>query len=483
MIWYKKIFYVLGILFFIFSGLALAPMAVDFCLGHDFPIEFLISSIFCCFLGGVLFFSCKFSESQVPDAREKILIILLSWISFPILGSLPFFLSSLQMSFVDSVFETTLLLTTTGSGVIYDTRSLSEGFLLWRSLLQLFGGIAFAASFIYIFPHLKSIYTPTFNEAGRSNYAFLSQIKTILLVYLSLAVMSSFLFVGTGISALDSICYSFSALSTGGAIPDNTYDISGISQRVSWILPVLMLIGGCPIVFITGLFSEGIGVFKNRQFICYVSLVFLLVMLLFALMSFPSTSSALDTLKRSFFMVTSSVTTTGIGLSASDAPDSFVNALLYIINFIGGCSGSCSGGIKIFRLMIMFQLIKSYLIRIVSTNVVHVPTYAGKKLEETDVTGLFSYFICYAVIAIVFSTALTFFEMELGKSFGAVMTCLNNNGPFFDLHRATALEMANLGIAAKIILTLSMIAGRVDFIPLFMVMLKPFWGKKFENFQ
>ncbi|MDR3180267.1 MAG: hypothetical protein LBT70_05240 [Holosporaceae bacterium] len=477
MIRYEKIFYVLGILFFIFSGLTLLPMAVDFCVGHDFPTEFLVSGIFCCFLGGILFFSCKFSEDQAPNGREKILIILLSWISLPILASLPFFLSSLQMSFVDSVFETTLLLTTTGPGVIYDIRSLSEGFLLWRGLLQLFGGVAFTASFIYVFPHLKSIYSPTFNEGCGSNYAFLSQIKIILVVYLSLALMSSFLFVGTGISALDSICYSFSALSTGGAIPDNTYDISGISQRVSWILPILMFIGGCPIAFVAGLFSEGVSAFKNRQFICYLSLVFLGVMLLFALMSFPATSSILDTLKRSFFMAVSSATTTGIGLSASDAPDSFVNALLYAINFIGGCSGSCSGGVKIFRLMIMFQLIKSYLIRIVRINAVHVPTYAGKKLEEIDVTGLFSYFICYAAIAVVFSIVLTFLEMEPGKSFGAVMTCLNNNGPFFGLHRATALEMDNLGMAAKIILTFSMIAGRVDFIPLFMVMLKPFWGR------
>jgi trk system potassium uptake protein TrkH len=475
MIRYEKIFYVLGILFFIFSGLALIPIIVDCCLGNDFPTEFVVDSIFSCFLGGVLFFSGRFFEIQEPNAREKILIILISWIVLPILAGLPFFLSSLQMSFTDSIFEAILLLTTTGSGAIYDTRSLSEGFLLWRSLLQLFGGVSFIASFVCVFPHLKSIYAPIFEVSGR--YSFLGQVKAILLIYLALAFVSTFLFAGTGMSALDSLCYSFSALSTGGAIPDNTFDISGISLRVSWILPILMLIGGCPVAFVTGLFSEGVSAFKNRQFICYLCLVFLLVLLLFTQMSFPTTSSVLENLKRSFFLAISSITTTGVGLNASEAPDSFANALLYVTNFIGGCSGSCSGGIKIFRLMVMFLLIKSYLMRIVRTNAVYVPTYAGKRLEEADVTGLFSYFICYATIAVVFSITLSFFEMELGKSFGAVVTCMNNNGPFFDLHRATALEMANLGVVSKIILTAAMITGRIDFIPLFMVMLRPFWKK------
>lgn len=476
MILYKKVFYALGILFFILSGLMIIPAVVDFSLKNDTCTEFIVCCIFCCFLGGVLFFSGKSDEYPEANTKEKILIILFSWITLPILSALPFFLSSLQMSFVDSIFEATSAITTTGASVFYDTQNLSEGFLLWRSLLQLFGGIFFMASFVYIFPNFKSIYLI---EDSRS-CDFLYQIKTIIFVYLSLSFISSFLFVGSGIPAITSICYSFSSISTGGAIPDNSYDLSGIPHLINWMLSLLMLVGGLPVAFICELHSKGTSAFKNKQVLCYLSIVFALVILLFmSSMSFHSLVhlDAFNSLEKSFFVVISSITTTGITLNSSETFGTFVDTVLYVINFIGGCLGSCSGGIKVLRLMIVFLLLKSYLIRIIKTNVVYVPTYSGKRLEEIDTTGLFSYFLCYATLVIIFSLILSFFEMDFGKSFGAVLTCMNNNGPFFDLHRATSSEIVKLTSETKTILSLSMIAGRIDFIPLFLIMAKAFWKK------
>lgn len=477
MISYRNVFYILGILFFIFSGLMLIPAVVDLCLQNDTCSCFVISSLFCCFFAGLLFFSSNSDEKILLNIKEKILTVLLAWITIPVLSSIPIVLSSSNISFINCLFEAASALTTTGSTVIYDIKSISDGISIWRAILQFTGGICFIVSCLYVFRDLKYSYTNAFEKSNSSN--IIQQIKNLILVYLALITFSSFLLIGSGLSAIDSICYTLSSISSGGSISDNSYNIAEISHRINWILSILMFIGGCSTGFINNLIHEGTSAFNNKQFICYTSIILTLTILL--AIHIASTSlihtDILEDLEKSFLIITSSITTTGLPIASSEIFGNFIDTILYIVNFIGGCSGSCTGGIKIFRIIILYLLIKNYFMRITKTKAIYIPSYGGKRLGEADVTSILSYFVCYAILALIFTIALSFSEMDFGRAFGAVATTMNNNGPFFGLHKATPMQILELSSFTKYILISAMIAGRVEFVLFFMVTIKSFWKK------
>ncbi|MDR3151289.1 MAG: hypothetical protein LBT67_00355 [Holosporaceae bacterium] len=479
MISWRNISCALGVLLFALSGLMLIPAMVDVFQGSDTYAYFIISGVFCCFLGGIFYFSCRPEGNIDFSPRDCVLALLFSWFSIPPLAALPFLLSPFQLSPANCLFEATSLFTTTGATVICDVKNFSDGFLLWRSLLQMFGGIFFMISCVYVFPRIKSIhvFSPERLVSGNNMDMGMCQLKEILAIYLSLSFIASLLFISQGTPALDSLCYSFSALSTGGAIPDD--GCAENLREMIWLLPILMFIGGCPMSLAANLFTRKSNIRDNSQFRYYsISLLVLIVLLcLYAFFLLPHHSAILEIFGKIFFLTISSVTTTGIGLDASGDFDQFLTAALYVLGFVGGCYGSCSGGIKIFRFIIVFRLIRSYFVRATRRNAVCVSAYAGDRLTEIDATELISYFSCYAILALLFSLLLVADGMNFGDAVGAVMTSMNNNGPFLGLQRATPSEIAAFTATSKAIFALSMIAGRVGFILFIMVVTKSFWRK------
>ncbi|MDR0678435.1 MAG: hypothetical protein LBF44_02770 [Holosporaceae bacterium] len=476
MISYGKIFYTMGIILFILATAMIIPVIVDFCLINDTYLCFTISGVFCCFIGGLLFFSNKSDENITLNLKEKILVVLFSWIGVPIISSLPLIMASLNISYMDCIFEMISALTTTGATIIFNTKILSEGLLLWRSLLQLLGGVGFIISCLYVF---SDFLNPTLFEYNNysKNLTLSRQLKIIICLYSIFSLISLFMLIGSGISAIDAMQYSLGAISSGGILISEI-NCSATSPMILVILSILMFTSGISITFIKNLSSNGFCALRDQQFICYVFIIMVCIVLFSIYAVLFADVSIWEGIKIAVLTVTSSISTTGITVQFPESlSTTFTNAFVYIMNFCGGCSGSCTGGIKIFRLIMTFLLIKSYLIRLIKTNIIYVPTYAGNRLDETYVTGLFSYFLCYLSFAISMSLALSISDLDFSKAFSAVLTSMNNNGPFFGLHRATVMEISNLSSFAKITLMMSMIAGRVEFIPFLMIFLRHFWKK------
>jgi trk system potassium uptake protein TrkH len=465
----------MGLIFLVLAAAMIIPAMVDLCFEQNTSFSFLISAMFCCFLGGLLFFSNQSGENIILNLNEKVCTVLFSWISVPVLASLPLIVSAQEISLVDCFFEMTSALTTSGATTILDIKSFSEGVLLWRSLLQLIGGIGFIISCLCVFSNFLIPISFEHNNYSR-NLSPLNLIKIISATYFIVATIGSFILIGSGVSPIESISYSLDAISSGGAlISDVNY--SAASPQILWTLSLLMFISGVSVTFIKNLNSNGFSAFLDQQFICYTSIVILGTAIFSIYIMSSSDATLWDSIQMALLTTTSSITTTGVSLRLSESFSPSIDAFLYVLNFCGGCSGSCTGGVKIFRWMITFLLLKSYLIRLVKVNAICVPTYAGRRLNEMDVTGLFSYFFCYIVFAVLASFALTFSDFDFGKAFNAVVTTINNNGPFFGLHKATVAEIAELSPFTKIILIISMIAGRIEFISFLMVLMKSFWKK------
>jgi trk system potassium uptake protein TrkH len=472
-----KIFCATGMVLFILAGITVIPAAVDLYLARNTASCFIVSGIFCCFLGGLMFLPNRAETATATGPREKILIVLLSWIIVPIIAALPFVLSSdIDFSTLDCIFEVMSALTTTGATIVADISRLSEGLLLWRSLLQLFGAVGFIISCLCVFSDFT---VPGATEdMGRPGNMFPSRrMKIALLSYPAAVIVGSFLLTGSGISPTDSLCCALDALSGGGILISDV-NFSARSEAALPILSLLMFMGGMPLMAPGTSGSAGFHLFKDRQFICYIAIVGVGVAALFARMLYFSDISAGESLKTAMAAVISALTTTGMKVRLAESFSPFIDSCLYVSSFCGGCYGSCTGGVKILRLMVMFSLIRGYLIRLTKPNAFFIPACGGRQTGEKDATGLLSYFMCCLMFALVMSLSLTAAPgFDFGKAFGAVMTSINSNGPFFGLHRATAAEIIELPGFVKAVLIASMAAGRIEFISFLVILIRPFWKK------
>ena len=477
MIAYRNIFYVVAIFFFVFSGLMLFPAIVDFCLSDEAAFGFLTVAFFGIFFGGLLFFSCDAQRRVVLNNREKILAVLLFWLVIPVFSALPYYISSFNISFSDALFETVSALSTAGCDTLPNLKSFSVGFALWKILLQLGGGIFFILSCIYVFYELKDRENELSNVQSTDRDIVL-RLKSVLSIYLSMAIVGMLFMIHAGATPLDAFGYSVAAITTSGINFGNSADSGDFLQNISWILILLTFIGGCSIGTMQNFGKKGFSILKDRQFMIYFSIVLALGFFLTIYFSLHSTNEEdlSEIIKKAFLAAVSSITTTGIYEQSQETSGNFATSLLYITNFIGGCSGNCTGGVKIFRIITIFFVLKSYFMKIAHSRKVYVPIYNGRKLNETYSVSLLGHFACYTVLAVIFSLLLSS-DMEFGRAFGASITAMNSNGPFIDLHRATAAELVALSPWAKIVLIFAMISGRVEFVLFFIILLKTFWRR------
>lgn len=468
MISFQKLSYMEGILLFIFSWVMCIPLLIDLSTNNtDGCYSFSLGIISCCFIAGVFFFATKKPDTFQLNLREKFIFIVGNWLIFPLIAALPFLLSVMNISSIDALFETASAVTAAGSSLITNIDDLTEGFIFWRSFLQLIGCIFFIISNLFLFSDLSELIIPHLTiNSDRDTVMKLT--KIVCSLYFGLTFISSLVLIGNGLQPLEACCFSFAAISGGGLSAQEGYIAD--SNILNFIMISLMFLSGISVAFFKNLIEHS--EVKDFQLRFYISII--CVATLISVLSAGNLQNFATNIYRSLFNVVSALTTNGMTIEGADG---FSNSFMYLLNFLGGCFGSGTGGIKILRCIIVFALIKGYLSKVVNPNALYIPTYNGQKIETSHLSGLFVYFSCYICLALILSSCLTISDFGFTKSFGAVLTSMNNNGPYFGLTKALPTELATITLSGKITLILSMIAGRLEFVPLFIVPLRSFWKK------
>lgn len=468
MISFQKLSYMEGILLFIFSGIMCVPLVIDLSSNNiDGYYSFSLGIVACCFLAGVFFFATDKPDTFQLNLREKFVFIVGNWLIFPLVAALPFLMSVMNVSSIDALFETTSAVTAAGASLLPDIDELTTGFIFWRSFLQLIGCVFFIISNLFLFSDLSELIIPhlTINS---DRDTVLGLTKIVFSLYFGVAFIASLMLIGNGLQPLESCCFSFAAISGGGLSAQDGY-ISD-NNVLNFVMISLMFLSGISVVFFRNIIERS--EVKDTQLRFYVGIVF--VATLISALSGGNLHNFANDIHKSLFNVLSAITTNGMTIEGTD---SFSNSFMYLLNFLGGCFGSGTGGIKILRCIVVFTLIKSYLSKVINPNALYIPTYNGQKIETSHLSGLFVYFSCYMCLALILSGCLTISDFGFTKSFGAVLTSMNNNGPYFGLTKASPAELATVTLGGKITLMLSMIAGRLEFVPLFIVPLRSFWKK------
>ena len=479
---FRSILYILGLLLCIEAVAMIIPLFVDLIYSNDDWQQFFYSSIITFFIGLVLFFSFKRKKIKI-DVRQAFVLTLFSWLLIAFFGSIPFIYVSTFLSYTDAFFESVSGITTTGATVINNLDSLSEGILIWRALLQWFGGIGIIVLAIAILPTLQiggmQLLHMEHDDPYEKTLPKINQfVLEIFALYIFLSIFCAILYYFAGMSGFDSIIHAMTTISTGGFSSHDKSFAYFNSSNIEIISVIFMIMGSLPfVVYLHFLHGQKSLIVKDEQiklfFIILLLIIFLTTIWLIYSRSMPVNIS----IRLAFFNITSILTGTGYTTDNYSTWGSFGLVIMLIIMFIGGCAGSTTGGIKIFRLQLLFRGAKAQIKKLTHPHAVLLMRFNGKTVTENTYNSIMGFFFMYIFIFILSSISLSFFNLDFLTSFSAAASAISNVGPGIGSIIGPNGNYSSLNNGAKWILSITMLIGRLEIFTILVLLSIAFWKK------
>ncbi len=477
---FRSILNILGLLLCIEAFAMLIPMFFDILYKNNDWVQFFYTSLITFFIGIILFISFRKKNIKL-GIRQAFVLTISSWIVISLFGSLPFIYTSSSLSYTDAFFESVSGITTTGSTVIYNLENLSEGILIWRSLLQWFGGIGIIVLAMAILPTLQiggmqllhmehdDPYEKTIPKVNRF-------VLEIFLLYVFLSIICGLLYFFNGMSFFDSTIHAMTTISTGGFSNYNESFAYFDSFKIEIISVIFMLIGSLPFVlYLQFLHKQKKSFIKDDQIKLFFVILFIIVFLTTLWLFRNQSTDILSSFRISLFNITSILTGTGYTSSNFSNWGSFGNVIMIIIMFIGGCAGSTTGGIKIFRLQILFRGAINQIKKLTQPHAVLVMRFNGNPVNENTYNSVMGFFFMYIFLFIISAISLSFFDMDFLTAFSAAASAISNVGPGLGDIVGPAGNYFLLDNGAKWILSLTMIIGRLEIFTVLVLLSINFW--------
>ena len=475
---------VLNVLGFLYVGLATAmliPAIVDVARDNPDWQAFVVSALLTGLIGMLLSLAVGGSLQDGLDTRQTFVLTTLSWATLPAFGALPFLW--LGIGYTDAVFEAVSGFTTTGSTILTQLDTLPPGLLVWRSLMQWMGGVGIIVMAILLLPFLRIGGMQLFqSESSDRSEKIVSRsvelIRLIGLAYLFLTVLCLLFYLATGMEMFDAFNHALTTIATGGY---STHDESFgffTNPAAGWVAVTFMIIGGLPFVLIVqALRGQPLKLWQDPQvrallgFLALVSLT--LTVYLGVKMGFPFDEALL----KSTFNVVSIVTGTGYALGDFTQWGPPVVGIALLLMFVGGCTGSTTGGIKVFRFLVFFGTVRAHLRRMVRPHRVTSEEYGGTRLTPELSFSVLAFLVVYMGSVGIITLALSFFDLELVTALSAAATSVGNVGPGLGPVIGPSGNFAPLPEGAKWILSFAMLLGRLELFTVLVLLDPDFWSR------
>ncbi len=478
----RTVLFLLGILLSLIAALMLAPLSLDYFFyeGHHWQ-EFAVSSFICGLAGTLLFVSNQPHHAIALGVREAFLFTTTLWIVGSLVSSLPFYFSSLHIVFTDALFEATSALTTTGATILIGLDSMPKSILLWRAMLQWLGGIGIIVMAMIIFPILRiggmHLFRSEFSDRSEKILPRVSQIATgIFAVYSTLTLLCLFFLYMAGMDFFNAVCHSMATLSTGGLSTRDTSIQAFHSWQIELVLMVFMTLGGGTLIlYVKAWQKDAQSLIRDPQYRVYL-ITLLLSGTLLSLWHFSMNNvTFLVALRQGFFSVISITTTTGFFIADYTVWGSFPGMLMVILGMIGGCTGSTSGGIKIFRVQIFFSFALSHLRQLRRVHGVYIPTFKGQKLSENISLSIFIFMTLYIMCTFILALILSFFDLDFTTAFTGAVGAMSNLGVGVGKVIGPSGSFSSLTMGPKLGLMIGMLLGRLELLTILVLFLPSFW--------
>lgn len=481
----RPVFHVLGALLVILSLAMLLPALLDLWdQNYKGARAFLFSAAITLFSGGTLYLSSHQKKAQL-NVRQTFLVTTVVWFGVALFGALPFRLGDFNLTLVDALFESVSGITTTGSTVVTGLDNLPRGFLIWRALLQWLGGVGIIVMAVSLLPLLQVGGMQMFRAEGfEQSDKILPRAKeiafSVLLVYIGITILGALLlrFSSASMSSFDAIAHAMTAVATGGF---STHDQSISyfeSFAVDIVIWLLMLLGSLPfMMLLAAVYSRFSRITIESQARVFLLMIALLgVFMAWWLMKQGIAENWLTALRLGFFNTTSIVTGTGFATQDYSSWGSLSQMLFLAIMFIGGCAGSTTCGIKIFRFQILFATAYNQLRQLVEPRGIFVARYEGRPISE-DITKsvlgfIFLFLISFVSLALLLGLVT---DLDFIALISTAATALCNVGPAIGSPVGPAGNFSSLSDAAKLIMAFGMMLGRLEIYSILILLLPNYW--------
>lgn len=483
MIHYRAIFLFIGWLLLILGMAMMLPLLFEYILKGSDQKAYAFSSVISLFSGGLLVSSNQGEQDLHIGRRDTFLLTFLSWIVMVAFAALPFLLSNTRFTITHAFFESVSGMTTTGATVLTHLDTLSPGILVWRCVLQWLGGIGIVVMALTVMTDLRIggmelFHSESPDQAEKLFPRIRQTTSSILYSYIGITIAGIFCLYAMGLSILDAVCHTLSALSTGGFA---NYDLSiGYYNNLSLevVLTLLMIVGGCTQLLLARVWIGKYEAFcQDSQLQAYLKILLFIVLTIALWRVLTSQNPSLAIVVHTLFNVTSVMTTTGFCSGDYTTWGPFAVILFFILPFIGGCTGSTTGGLKIFRLQVIVAVIVVQLKKLRRPHGIFLPKFQGKELSSSLIQSVAGFVVLFFFSCLVLSLVLGFLGLDFMTALSSACSMITNLGPGLGDIVGPHGTYAHLSTGVKWCLMLGMLLGRLELFTLYILFLPSFWRK------
>jgi len=475
----RIVFHILGWVVCWVGAMLFIPTAIDLVYSNVDWEVFAQAAALTCFVGVATILSTYSPGALTLNFRQAYLVIILAWIVVALFGALPFL--GVGVGITDAVFETMSGITTTGSTVLTGLDTLPPGILLWRAILQWIGGIGIIAIAVLILPFLRVGGMQLFkieSSAAPEDKAS-SMLGTLFLlggVYVGLTAACGIVFYLFGMTGFDAVTHAMATLSTGGY---STHDASfGYFKeaRIHWAATIFMISGAIPfLLYVKVVLGDVRSIVTDAQVKGFLAFLAISSVAMAYWLTTQRDISVFDALTLTSFNITSVVTTTGFVSDDYTAWGPGAVGAFLVLMFVGGCSGSTSGAIKIYRYQVLFIFVRAHIKRLFSPSRILPLKYNGRVLPSDVPLSVLAFLAVFVATITVFTVVLGFLGLDFITAYSASVTAITNVGPGAGTIIGPAGNFKALPYEAKWVLSFAMLAGRLEVLVLLVAFDRDFW--------
>lgn len=426
-----------------------------------------------------------FKDLKVKSLSNKdgFMLVSLSWIAASLIGALPFYFTDVTPSFADAFFETISGFSTTGASILTNIEAVPKSILFWRSLTHWLGGMGIVVLTVAILPLLGigGLQLIKAEAPGPSVDKITPRIaetaKYLWYVYIGFTIVETILLLFGGMDLFDAVTHSFGTVATGGYSTKNASLMTFNSAYIDAVITIFMVLAGVNFTLHYRLMTgNGIQLFKNTELKAYLLIFFGATIIITGDLAYHSYDTIAESLRFASFQAASILTTTGFASADYENWPYLSQSILFALMFVGGCSGSTGGGIKVIRIVTLLKQGLNEMKYLTHPRGIFTMKISGVPVKKDIVYAISGFFFLYVTLVLVVTFVVSTANQDILTSFTTALATVGNIGPGFGNIGPTD-NYAFYPDYIKWVLSFAMLAGRLEIYTFLVIFTPHFWKK------
>ncbi|WP_111537185.1 TrkH family potassium uptake protein [Palleronia aestuarii] len=458
----------------------LVPMGFDIHAGNGHWHVFLATSVITTMTGGLTAIACANGTADRLSIQQTFLLTTGVWVALPVFGALPFLFQPIGADVTDAFFEAVSGVTTTGSTVFADLEEMPEGILVWRSMLQWFGGIGIIIVAMVFLPELRvggmQIFrSEAFDTMGKILPRAAQIASQISWIYVWLTFTCFLGYLALGMDRFEAVNHALTTVSTGGF---STSDASfgAFQGGPEYLASVFMILASLPFVrYVQLLAGTAQPLWRDAQIRAYLMVISAATLVLASFEIAADEATFEPALREAVFNVTSIISGTGFASVDYQLWGAFAMVVFFFLGLIGGCAGSTCCSIKIFRYQILMSAIAAQIRRIHTPHGLFAPRFEDRRVSDDVLSSVMAFFVLFIVSLGLLAVGLGLTGLDVVTSISGAGTAIGNIGPGLGPIIGPSGYFGPINDTAKWLLIAGMISGRLELMVVYVIFTRSFW--------